>query len=78
MPISFKCSSPVSKSRKVTTYPALGCIPSINLVVLFDNPARGMVVKTGIDYRIGEYSTVWNMMEFEPYVGTLTIESTND
>ncbi len=51
-------------------------ITTDGLLVLFNKPGNGMVLRSDNNWKIGEYITLWEEKNFKPWYGTITLEVT--
>lgn len=64
----------VVKEKEKPEFPCL--MKSECNVVLFVKPSCGTVVHVyHLSYALGEYHTAWNMDNFKPYVGEVTLSN---
>lgn len=45
------------------------------VLVLFDKQKSGVVLRGDGEYKIGYYSCMWEMKEFKPFNGTITLSN---
>lgn len=65
----------IIEKKKERQYPFIG-IGKQGYIVLFISYCEGIVLNnTNSEYRIGEYSTSWNMDFFTPFTGTITLSN---
>ena len=72
--ITSRLSNTSNVSTKIT-YPCLMKSKKSDLVVLFRKKECGMVVHAGGLCDVGEEANNWDMSTFQPYVGTIALES---
>jgi hypothetical protein len=63
------------KEQKEITYPCLMQSKYNELIVLFHSEGRGMVVRPNKDFNESSDIRGWNMDNFKPFHGTITLQN---
>ena len=62
------------ETHKQPEYPCLK-ISKLGNIVLFTEPETGVRVSTDANYNIGYFSRSWDMSEFTPFTGSITLSN---
>ena len=63
------------KEQKEITYPCLMQSKYNELIVLFHNEGNGIVVRPNKDFNERSDLSGWNMENFKPFHGTITLQN---
>ena len=65
----------VNEKEQKPKYPYLGKMKSENVIVFFIDKSKGLVVNDNDFYHVGNFLSIWEEKEFEPFKGSITLSN---